>query len=426
MSKVTITIHRGANQIGGCITEIATDGAKIFIDFGSNLPGSKKKEYTQSQIADMTSGADAIFYTHYHGDHVGLHHLIPESVRQYMGAGAIDVMRCKYKALNAHHDMSAELSATERMIPFKETDRISINDELYVTPYFVSHSAFDAYMFVIEDKATKTKILHTGDFRRHGYLGKGLFPTLRKFLGNVDILITEGTMLSRDDSRVQSEEELMKSAIELMKRYDNVFVMCSSMDADRISSFYNANKEFKGRPFVVDGYQWMQMKTISETLGSDPKGWRYRFGGQLYYNKHKEEIQKNLPRNGITMLIRNNYQIRKMIDELYPLMNPERTCLVYSQFRGYVLKEHKAFQQRTYDFIHSKDWQIKYLHTSGHASREALAAVCEKVNPRYAIIPIHRDAESDFRSLPISQELKDKVLTATPHEAIGGIDVVIK
>ena len=63
MSKVTITIHRGANQIGGCITEIATDGAKIFIDFGSNLPGSKKKEYTQSQIADMTSGADAIFYT---------------------------------------------------------------------------------------------------------------------------------------------------------------------------------------------------------------------------------------------------------------------------------------------------------------------------------------------------------------------------
>ena len=146
---MNIIIHRGANQIGGCITEITTDGAKIFIDFGSNLPGSKKKELNPEQIADMTSGADAIFYTHYHGDHVGLHHLIPESVRQYMGAGAIDVMRCKYKALSAHQDMSAELSATERMIPFKETDRISINDELYVTPYFVSHSAFDAYMMDI-------------------------------------------------------------------------------------------------------------------------------------------------------------------------------------------------------------------------------------------------------------------------------------
>jgi mRNA degradation ribonuclease J1/J2 len=76
--------------------------------------------------------------------------------------------------------------------------------------------------------------------------------------------------------------------------------------------------------------------------------------------------------------------------------------------------------------VHSKDWHIEYLHTSGHVSREALASVCEKVNPRYAIIPIHRDAESDFRSLPISQELKDKVLTETPNGPVGGIDIVIR
>ena len=250
---MNIIIHRGANQIGGCITEITTDGAKIFIDFGNNLPGSKKKELNPEQIADMTSGADAIFYTHYHGDHVGLHHLIPESVRQYMGAGAIDVMRCKYKALNAHHDMSAELSATERMIPFKETDCISINDELYVTPYFVSHSAFDAYMFVIEDKATKTKILHTGDFRRHGYLGKGLFPTLRKFLGNVDILITEGTMLGRKQEKVVRESQILQRTIEVLNNHKYVFALCSSTDIDRLASFHAACKETK-QVFIVDEY----------------------------------------------------------------------------------------------------------------------------------------------------------------------------
>jgi len=33
-----ITIHRGINQIGGSITEIATDNTKILIDFGQNLP----------------------------------------------------------------------------------------------------------------------------------------------------------------------------------------------------------------------------------------------------------------------------------------------------------------------------------------------------------------------------------------------------
>ena len=33
-----IIIHRGINQIGGCITEIATDTTRIIIDLGQNLP----------------------------------------------------------------------------------------------------------------------------------------------------------------------------------------------------------------------------------------------------------------------------------------------------------------------------------------------------------------------------------------------------
>jgi len=45
-----ITIHRGANQIGGCITEIATKDTKIFIDLGSNLPGSDKTDYTADEV----------------------------------------------------------------------------------------------------------------------------------------------------------------------------------------------------------------------------------------------------------------------------------------------------------------------------------------------------------------------------------------
>lgn len=41
---MNITIHRGANQIGGCITEISAGGAKILIDLGFNLSDSKVKE----------------------------------------------------------------------------------------------------------------------------------------------------------------------------------------------------------------------------------------------------------------------------------------------------------------------------------------------------------------------------------------------
>ena len=36
---MNIKIHRGLDQIGGCITEISTATSRIFIDMGQNLPG---------------------------------------------------------------------------------------------------------------------------------------------------------------------------------------------------------------------------------------------------------------------------------------------------------------------------------------------------------------------------------------------------
>lgn len=47
---MNITIHRGANQIGGCITEISSDNCKLLIDFGSNLPGNQKAELTENRF----------------------------------------------------------------------------------------------------------------------------------------------------------------------------------------------------------------------------------------------------------------------------------------------------------------------------------------------------------------------------------------
>lgn len=38
-SDVVVTIHRGIDQIGGCITEISTKTSRVFVDFGQNLPG---------------------------------------------------------------------------------------------------------------------------------------------------------------------------------------------------------------------------------------------------------------------------------------------------------------------------------------------------------------------------------------------------
>jgi len=57
-----------ANQIGGCFTVITTDRAKIMIDYGAPLPGTKSE---QEEFDWKRESVDAVFVTHYHGDHVG-------------------------------------------------------------------------------------------------------------------------------------------------------------------------------------------------------------------------------------------------------------------------------------------------------------------------------------------------------------------
>ena len=99
-----ITIHRGIDQIGGCITEIATDKAKVLIDLGQNLPdgdGVVQDDLANvDSVEKLTKNIDAIFYTHYHGDHLGLFHLVPDGINQYIGKVAKRVALCKHQRLS--------------------------------------------------------------------------------------------------------------------------------------------------------------------------------------------------------------------------------------------------------------------------------------------------------------------------------------
>lgn len=68
-----LTIHRGTNQIGGCVTEIESGGYRVFIDFGEQLPGTEKA--LLQPIDGLTCGdvtKSVLFISHYHGDHIGM------------------------------------------------------------------------------------------------------------------------------------------------------------------------------------------------------------------------------------------------------------------------------------------------------------------------------------------------------------------
>ena len=84
---MNIKIHRGLDQIGGCITEISTDTSRVFIDFGQNLLGcgepTTPEDDEQMVLAIFSQNKkrhEAVFYTHGHEDHVGLFEYIPDKV----------------------------------------------------------------------------------------------------------------------------------------------------------------------------------------------------------------------------------------------------------------------------------------------------------------------------------------------------------
>ena len=322
-----------------------------------------------------------------------------------MGAGAIDVMRCKYEALNTHQDFSQQLEATERMIPFKERERIVVNNSIIVTPYFVSHSAFDAYMFLIECEGKK--ILHTGDFRRHGYLGKGLFPTLEKFIGKVDLLITEGTMLGRQQETVVTEQQIQQNTIQALRQHKYIFALCSSTDIDRLASFHAACKA-TGRLFLVDDYQNNVLKVFSEYSGK--KSSLYNFDHSFELRGHKayriEKISKYLRNKGFLMPVRMNSSW--LIEDMMQVFTDEAPWLIYSMWAGYAEENGKNTLENVVAIRHIFGEHIlgerifddikKVFHTSGHADIKTLQEVCEAVSPSIGVIPIHKDAETQYIS----------------------------
>ena len=416
-----ITIHRGINQIGGCITEIATATTRILIDLGQNLPdseGNARDSFAnQEAIGQLTNNVRAIFYTHYHGDHVGLFKYIPDGVEQHIGEVAKKIMLLKYKKLAdaqcVKEVTQKDVQKLETFKTFKAEDNIKVGD-ITVTPYFVSHSACDAYMFVIE--ANSRRILHTGDFRGHGYLSKGLLPVIKKIIHKkpIDLLITEGTMLSRMDERVQHENNLKIKAIELMRQYKNVFVLCSSTDMERLASFRAACLEAKpASPFVCDYFQKEVLKIFSETSGEKSDLFDFFKKKDVYdFKETNQKLMNWIENEGCCMLVRATEKFNRYLDFLKSSLNMNETLLIYSMWGGYIDENSPHINKNYLDFT-KKFLYVEKLHSSGHASADCLAEICNLVNPGIAIIPIHSEYSKKFSELPITDVLKEKIVTTS-------------
>ncbi|PKL12465.1 MAG: MBL fold metallo-hydrolase, partial [Spirochaetae bacterium HGW-Spirochaetae-8] len=253
-----------------------------------------------------------------------------------------------------------------------------------VTPFLVDHSAYDSYMFLI--KAEGKKILHTGDFRTHGFRGKGVLPMLRKYVGPVDVLIIEGTSLSNDGLPSVSESQLQHKAKELLSSYKYVFVICPSTNIDRIASFHEATP--RGKYFLCDAYQ-KDIIEIARKHGGVHSS-LYSFRKALVYNRFLEEKAE---RAGFCMMVRTSGRFLETLKKYRENHNSE-CLLIYSMWDGYLRQSGNVSQSLMDGFQNSI-----HLHTSGHATNQAIVEVCSTVRPTRAIIPIHTFSPAKFAGL---------------------------
>ncbi len=229
-NKIRIIPHRGAMQIGGVCTEIATDNARILFDFGSPLEGEGRQDVLD--IDGVTSGkanCDAVFLTHYHGDHVGEVPNIMADIPVYMHKTARKILQAQQE----HKVSVGQIVWAKGIKELTEGVPVVIKD-LKITPLASDHSASDSLMYLVESLGKR--ILITGDYRLHGFYAEKLKNTFEN-LGHIDLLITEGTNLSRSSSYYRDEQWCVDQFKRIIHDYKYVFLLTSSSNIDRIAAF---------------------------------------------------------------------------------------------------------------------------------------------------------------------------------------------
>ena len=374
-----IRIIKGTNRIGGCITEIISKNTRILIDFGNDLEDTKES-FELDGLTYGKSKYNAVFITHSHMDHIGLINKINEDIPIYIEENSL-------KIYNITCDFSGENRLTRKINTFKIYDEIQIND-IKVTPYRVDHSSYNSCIFVIE--CEDKKILHTGDFRLHGRKKDETLNNLKK-IGKVDLLITEGTSLSRNILEYDTEEELEKEALEYMQNYDQVFIMHSSTNIDRTISFIKSALK-TGKNYILDLFTYSLNKVVNMNIKVDYKRifvWiplRYSYKDETFKNKYMDFDNSSFFGKKYAMNVKVS-----MLDDIKKLKEKRlitNACLIYSMWSGYVEKEEKL--RNFIDETENMGIEFKELHTSGHADINSMIKLNEIVNPDKTII-IHTE-----------------------------------
>jgi ribonuclease J len=392
-----VRIHRGATEIGGTCVEIEHAGQRIALDFGLPLDGDPTNETLVPQI--LGDNLQGIVISHPHLDHYGLLHHLPDRVQVAIGNAARRIIRAATpftgQALPNLEGFSLEHRRPVDIGPFR------------VTPYLVDHSAFDAYSLLIE--AGGKRLFYSGDFRAHGRKAKLFESMVAHPPADIDVLLMEGSSLSRlqENDQFPSEQDLETKLVEKLESTPGLVMMhTSAQNIDRVVTLYRACKR-SGRTLIIDLYAAAILEATGNT-NIPQSDWP---NIALYVPESQRRLIK---RNAWFELLQRHSKQRIFVENLKaiapksvflfrPLMMNDlekadvlaKSSFIYSQWLGYL--ESGAYQ-RMQSWLHRLGIQVSHIHTSGHASPFDLKRFAKALAPK-SIVPIHSFAPQKYAEL---------------------------
>ena len=109
-----ITIHRGTDQIGGCVTEYEHKGYRLFVDYGEQLPGAKTQPLEIEGLTHGDLSKSFLLITHYHGDHIGCITQLSETIPIYIGKVGREIQMTLSRHLSSVDGLQKEVIARLR------------------------------------------------------------------------------------------------------------------------------------------------------------------------------------------------------------------------------------------------------------------------------------------------------------------------
>ena len=283
-------------------------------------------------------------------------------------------------------------------------DEVELGFEVKAFP--VDHSVYGALAYIVEGDVS---LAYTGDFRLHGQNSEKTRYFIRE-AKNANVLIIEGTRVSREEPNV-SEAEVYENSKAIVEQAKGLVIAdFSPRNFERLEIFKKIADEI-GRELVItpkdayflhalkliDGIDRLKGIRIYENFKATMQKWEEVIVLEHYGNQYVSpfEIRRNQENY---ILCFSFYDLPHLLDIM-----PNDGTYIYSSSEAFGEEQAFSFFKlwnwlqllgfEVHGFRVDKNGRLIFergLHASGHLSKSEIIDVIEKMDPD-AIIPVHTE-----------------------------------